>query len=138
MDVSPALAEFVSASTAGVVCVEIGFVPDFAMLISDHGGVPKVFYWLNNAKFANFPANRTVSLQGASTAFAPDNTGLMTVYNGAETIAADETANSTPKHVDAAGTPATAGRLTRRGLQIAAAAQVNSGRNILVAWRGQF
>ncbi len=127
-----AVVEFVSASTKGVVNVQLGFIPDAAILISDHGGTPIFYWWINNTKFTNFAA--TLSIKDAGTPARDTNT-VFSPYTGAEKISADQTANSAPKHVDRTGAFALAGRITQPGLAIAGAGQVNSGRNVLIAIR---
>lgn len=136
MERSMAICEFVSASTAGIVHVELGFVPDYVELISDHGGTPKVMKWLNTAKYPNFPASRTVQIVGGSTAFSADANTYIQPYAGGDRITSDETANTAGKHVKLDGSFALTGHMTRAGISIAAAAQVNSGRNIVLAFRG--
>lgn len=138
MERNPVIVEFVSASTAGIVNIQLGFVPDFAELIADHGGTPVVYKWVNNRKFANFPATRTVVQAGGSTAFSANSGSLITPYDGGERLAATQTADSAPKHINEMGVAASSGDMTKAGVSIAAAAQVNSGRNVLVAYRGNF
>ena len=134
---SPAVVEFVSASTAGIVYVELGFIPTSVQMITDHAGTPKVWEWLNNSNYAGFPAANTVSIQGASAAFAPDTNTLVAPYTGGDYIASAETANTAGKHVDRTGTASAAGRITAPGIKILAAAQVNSGRNFIKAFRAE-
>jgi hypothetical protein len=62
-------------------------------------------------------------------------TSGMTVYAGGDLIATTESADTAGKHVDLAGTAATAGHITAAGLAIPAALQGASGRNFLVALR---
>jgi hypothetical protein len=133
---SSATVEFVSASTAGIVYVELGFIPERVEFISDHAGTPKFMIWVNNTRFPNFPAANSVQIVGGSAAFAPDTNTLFAPYAGGDPITSAETANTAGKHVDRSGGPSAAGRITAPGVTIAAAAQVNSGRNVLIAYRG--
>jgi hypothetical protein len=130
-----AMIEFPSAATAGIVYAQIGWVPDYVELITDTGTVnAKSNRWVNNARFAGWPVNQTYVSSGGSTASVVDATTLISPYAGGETITAAETANTAGKHVDRAGAPAAAGTITAPGVRIAAAAQVNAGRNLLLAY----
>lgn len=130
------IVEFASASVAGVVNIQLGYVPDYVEFVSDHGGTPKVMKWLNPVKYPNFPASRTVQILGGTAVFAPDGTSMITAYTGYERLTADQTVNSAPKHIDREGVAGLNGRMTQAGITISAAAQVNSGRNIVFAYRG--
>ena len=37
-----AVVEFISASAAGIVYAELGFIPDAVIFVSDHAGTPKM------------------------------------------------------------------------------------------------
>jgi len=137
-----AFVEFISASTAGVVNVELGFIPDFAIGIFDHGGTnPNVRIWLNGSRtiHAGWAVALDLLITGSTGVITRDTTG-MAVFAGGTVIATVETANSDPKHVHrqagSAPTFAAAGRITQPGLSIPADHQVNSGRNLLWAIRG--
>ena len=128
--------DFVSATTASLVHVEIGFLPDEVQLIADYTGTPRNYRWFNPARFPGYLATDTLVLPGGSAANSVDTTTLIQVYPGAETVNVDETDNTAGKHVNRAGAAAPAGHLTSAGVTIAAAAQTNSGRNMLIALRG--
>ena len=130
-----AVVEFISASAAGIVYAELGFIPDAVIFVSDHAGTPKMMVWLNNSRFSGFPAANSAQILGGTAVFAPDTNTLFAPYAGGDTIAAAETANTAGKHVDRAGAPSVAGRITAPGVAIAAGAQVNSGRNVILAIR---
>lgn len=127
--------EFISASTAGIVNVELGFGPDFAILIADHGKTsPDIYIWFNNARWASWAAALALLITG-STGVVTRVTSGPTVFAGGNLIATAETANSSPKHVDLDGTAAAAGHVAAAGLAIPAALQTNSTRNMLLAGR---
>lgn len=128
------MVEFISASTAAVVNVELGFVPDFAILIANHGATnPDWFVWANVGQFPGWAAALTEKVTGSTGVITRDTTG-MSVYAGADTVAADETDNTAGKHVDKNGAASLAGHITAPGLTVPADHQANSGRNILFAF----
>ena len=129
-----AMIEFQSASTAGIVYAEVGFIPDYVELITDHGTASaKRNVWVNPARFPGWPTTQTLIMAGGSAASVVDTNTLISAYQGGDTVTAAETVNTAGKHVDRAGAPAAAGKVTSQGVAIAAAAQVNSGRNLLLA-----
>jgi hypothetical protein len=128
-------AQFTSASTAGIVDVELGFVPDGVIYIRDHGGTnPSIYLWFNNTAFSQWAAALSLLITG-STGVVTRVTSGITVYNGGETIATAETTASDPKHVNLEGTASAANRVTADGIAIPAALQTNSGANIVLAFR---
>jgi hypothetical protein len=130
-----AMAQFPSHSTAGIVNVMLGFEPDFAIFISNHGGTnPDVFVWANAAAVPDWVAALSLKITGSTGVITRDTTGI-TVYAGGDKIATTETAATAGKHVDEAGTPSVADAVTRSGLTIPADQQTNSGDNLLVAFR---
>jgi|SRR5581483_5026431 hypothetical protein len=133
MDV--AIVEFISASSAATVYVELGFVPDFAILIQNHGGTnPNLHYWLNNDKFSGWAAALSLLHTGATGVLTRNATGI-TKYAGNETIATNETDNTSGKHITRTGAAGVAGHVTAPGLTLPAGVQTNSGRNVLVAFK---
>jgi len=136
--------EFISASTAGIVHVELGFEPDFCVLFSDHGATnPNVYFWANGGTGKTFPgwaAALSLKLEGAATVsttartMVRDTTGIA-LYAGGDVIASAETANTAGKHIDLDGNPAAAAHVTAKGISIPADHQANSGRNLLLAFR---
>lgn len=130
-----ATVEFVSGTTAGIVYVELGFIPDSVRYVSDHKGAPIEYSWINGNRFPGMPVANTVKLPGAAVANAADATSLITVYPGGDYISVAETDNTAGKHVNRSGGASAAGRITSPGIAIAATAQVNSGRNFLRAER---
>lgn len=134
MDV--AVVEFISASTAGIVNVELGFVPDFAIYIHGHGGTnPNIYLWANYVKFPRWAEALALLITGSTGVVTRDTTSIA-AFAGGNKIATVETANSSPKHVDRDGTFAAAGHICAEGLAIPADHQTNSGANLLVAFRG--
>lgn len=131
-----AFVEFQSQATIGIVYVELGFIPDNALLVSDYAGVPTLKIWSNNTRYPGWPANTTASIVGASGAFAPDTTTIIAPYAGGDVVSANETTATAGKHVDRTGTAAQAGHITSQGVALSATHGVNSGRNLLIAFRG--
>jgi len=131
-----AMVEFISASTAGIVNVELGFVPNFAIFIQNHGGTnPNMWFWSNMGSWATAQSIKLLGdTSGGSDALTLDTSGI-TAFAGGNEIADAETANSSPKHVDRDGTFAAAGHVAAPGLAIPADHQTNSGRNLLIALR---
>ena len=133
-----AVVEFISASTAGIVYAELGFIPDFAILIQDHGGTnPNIRIWARGGTgktFPLWPAALGLLITG-STGVITRDTASIAEYAGGDTIASAETANTDGKHVTRDGAPGVAGHITAPGVSIPAAEQTNSGRNLLLAWR---
>lgn len=132
--------EFISASTAGVVYVEAGFIPDAALLISDHGGTsPNVFFWCRGGTgktYPGWPAALALKCTGSTGVITRDTTG-MAEYAGGDVIASTETANTDGKHIDLDGNFAVAGHETSPGISIPADHQTNSGRNLLLLFRDE-
>jgi hypothetical protein len=136
------IVEFISASTAGIVRVSLGWEPDFAILIQAHAATnPNIYLWANS-KYAGsgitagsgWPAALSLLITGTTGVVTRDTTGI-TVWAGGTTIASVETNNSSPKHIDDAGVFAAAGTVTKCGLAIPADHQTNSGRNLLVCFK---
>lgn len=131
-----ALANFTSHSTARIVHVELGFVPDFAIVIDDLDGTnPNIRFWGNVGALPSWTAALALLLTGSSGIVTRDTTGIA-VYEGGDSIATTETVASAPTHVNRAGTPATAGHVTAAGLTIPIDNQTNSGVNVVIAFRG--
>ena len=137
-----AMMEFISASTAAIVNLEIGFVPDFVIGIFDHGGTSaNIRLWANGSRtiHAGWAVALDLLITGTTGVITRDTTGI-TVYAGGDVIATTETANTDGKHVHrsagVAPTFATAGWITKPGITIPADHQVNSGRNLVLAFRG--
>lgn len=132
--------EFISASTAGVVNVMLGFHPDGAVLVTDHGGTNPDFFLWNNPKYdgsgdtVGWAVALSLKLTGSTGVVTRDTTGI-TLFNGGTTIASAETDNSAPKHIDYLGNPAAANDVTKDGIAIPIDHQVNSGRNMLYVWK---
>jgi len=136
------IVEFISASTAGIVNVELGFEPDFAILIQAHAATnPNLYLWANSkyagssvAAGSGWPALLSLLITGSTGVVTRDTTGIG-VYAGGDTVASDETNNTAGKHIDLAGDPASSGHVTAPGLSIPADHQTNSGRNLLLAFK---
>lgn len=133
---SPTIAQFVSkSSSAGIVNVELGFVPDFIIGIFDIDGTnPNLRVWANDEKFSAWTAALSLLVTGSTGVITRDTTGI-DAYDGNETIAATETVDTAGKHVDLGGTAASAGHVTSPGIAIPADHQTASGKNLIIAFR---
>ena len=130
-----AIAQFTSASTAGIVNVELGFKPDFCIFIADIGATnPNINVWANNASVSSWAAALALLITGSTGVVTLDAASLA-IYAGGDTIASAQTVNSSPKHVDLYGTAAAAGRITSEGIAIPADHQGNSKPCILIAFQ---
>ena len=132
-------AQFVSKTgAAGVVDVELGFIPDVAILIAGvDQAAPNFYWWFKGGVGKTFPlvaAAQSILIPGAGTAIVRDATGI-DEYAGGETIAVSETTNSDPKHVTLQGVAAAAAHATAPGLQIPADHQTAGAVNVLLAIR---
>lgn len=149
MDAQLMIASFTSkASSAGVVRVGFGFVPDFVILLSNIRGTnPNVYLWANNSEFSLWDVAQSLLITGSSGIITQDATGI-TAYDpeGARAINATtlldeaQTANSDPKNVDLDGTAAAAGAYFKAGISIPADHQTASdggdaGHNLVLAFR---
>jgi len=132
--------EFISASTAGIVRVELGFEPDWCIFAQAHGATnPNIYLWFNSkykgsGDTEGWPAGLSLLLTGSSGVVTRDTSGI-TVFAGGTKISSAETDNSSPKHIDVAGNPAGANHVTAAGVVIPTDHQTNSGRNVLVAFK---
>jgi len=132
-----AAVEFVTSNPIGDTYVELGFKPSVCVLFADWTVAAKVSWWLNNARFPNFPITNILSTPGGAGVNAVDANTLISVYAGGDTVVADETANTAGKHIDRTGAPSKAGHVTSEGVLIKGAALTATagGRNILIALR---
>ena len=152
-----AFAQFTSkASSAGVVNVMLGFVPDFAILLADIGGTnPNIYFWANHSTLDKWDVAQSLLLTGSSGIVTQDASGIA-VYAGGDAYPAGASQNDDPKYVvwtgaletvttagdDTVG-PTTTGTplpmkappLTRPGLAIPADHQAASGDNLLICFR---
>lgn len=135
------LAQFPSkATSAGVVNVMLGFVPDFAILISAIGATsPDIFIWANNDIVSAWAVALALKLTGTTGVVTRDTTGIA-AYAGGDRVTTTETADTDGKHVDQDGdfitVPAgSQGVLTSPGLAIPADAQTAGDANLLIAFR---
>jgi len=132
-----ATVEFVTSNPLGDTYVELGFKPVACILFADYTAAAKVSWWINNARFPNFPVTNIVTTPGGAGVNAVDANTLIAVYAGGDTVTADETANTAGKHIDRTGAPAKAGHVTSEGVIIKGAALTATagGRNFLLAMR---
>lgn len=129
--------QFTSASTKGDVYLGLGFIPDFAIVLNDVGTAPTVDIFLGTvaaslmgAKHIHIAANGTITLEG-------DAADTIVAYAGgdkmSETVA--QVATDDPKYVDPSGALYGLGKYTAAGLWISDEYQVNSGKNIVIAFQ---
>ena len=135
--VGPAIVEFVSHSTAGVVDVSLGFKPSFCILISNHAAATfDTYLWVNNARFSNWAAALSLKINGDASAVTTErDTSGIVAYDGGDSIttalAGQENIGRDGVAFDGSSTPV----ITTEGVTIPADHQVNSGRNVLIAFR---
>lgn len=131
-----AIAQFTSkSSSAGVVNVEFGFAPDFAIMFADIDGTnPNILFWGNAAELSLWTTALSLLLTGSSGIVTRDTSGIA-LYAGGDAVASAETVNTDGKHVTEDGTAAAAGHITAAGLAIPADHQVASGKNVVLAFR---
>jgi len=128
-----AVAQFTSASTAAVASISLGFKPDFAIFIQDHGGTnPNVRLWANNAKFDEWAAALALLVTGSTGAITRD-TASLTVYDGGDVVTSTDVTNK--KYWKPSGDLYAAGDTTGAGITVPAGDQTNSGANLLIAFR---
>lgn len=133
-----AIAQFTSASTAGVVNVQLGFKPDFCIFIADLAGTnPNINIWGNAETVPSWTAALALLITG-STGVVTRDTASLNTYDGGDVIASAETVNSAPKHVDLYGTAAAAGAVTSEGISIPADHQGNSKVCMLFAFGADY
>lgn len=130
-----AIAQFTSSGTAAVAVVELGFVPDAVILVSDDQGTnPNMRLWVNPSKFAMAAAGADDSiLDTGSTGVLTLDTASIAAYTGGDTVSATDVTNR--KYFDRQGNVQAAGHIASEGVSIPAGDQVNSGKNYLIAFR---
>ena len=96
-----AFAQFTSkSSSAGVVNVMLGFVPDFAILFVDIDGTnPLIYFWANSATLSLWSTALSILDTGSSGILTRDTTGI-TVYAGGDDYPDGASQNDNPKYVD--------------------------------------
>jgi hypothetical protein len=138
------------ASSAGVVNVMLGFIPDFAIFISGFDQTnPDVYLWANGSatagefgKFALWGSERHLKITGSTGVITVVTTAsqVLDLFAGGTTVSTAETTNSDPKHVNEQGTELTAASsttpiITKQGMRIPSQIQTASAKNLLLAWR---
>lgn len=139
MNTQVAGAQFVSkTSSAGIVNVELGFIPDFVMLFAGYDQAnPNIYFWAKGGTGKTFPqytAALSLLVTGTTGVVTRDVSGI-DEYAGGETIAAAETDNTAGKHVNRAGVAAGAGHVTAPGITVPVDHQTASAFNLVLAWR---
>lgn len=122
-------AQFTSSSTARDTYVMLGFVPDFALVITDYGNgkLNDLHWWGNHASLSQWGATLALLQLGSTGVMTGVANSDITAYAGGDHILLDpsgltsnrfvngvdttedgpETVDSNPKHVDQNGAPVT-------------------------------
>lgn len=134
-----AIAQFTSTSTAAIVSISLGFVPDFAIVVQDAQGTnPLMRFWVNRANFNQWQAGAddtillTGDTSGGTDALTLD-TASISAYTGGDVVSATDVTNR--RYAKRDGSLYAANDITGAGLTIPAGDQTNSGKNFIFAWR---
>lgn len=153
------MAQFTAGATARRTLLQLGFVPDAAIVFAAHTATnPNILFWFNKGG-QTLPANMQVP-DGADSfgTLAPSvlsqwldaddhllltgSTGVVTrvttgiaAYFGGEEITADESISSNPQHPYSDGTFPKSGARTMAGLELPAAILTNDALYIVIAFR---
>jgi len=131
-------AQFTSKATAADCYVVLGFVPVSAEIVIDIDGStpsPWVLRWFNESKLTNWTAAVALKQQNVVDNATTGNSSQAKVAALVDKHAGGSTADGTTSYVDRTGAALTSGKVTGPGLLIKAAAQVNSGKNLIKAYR---
>lgn len=149
------MAQFTAGGTARRTLLQLGFIPDAVIVIANHGGTnPDILVWANKGgqtidaalQIAGGPttlpdvlsqwldADDHLLITGSTGVVTRVTTGIK-IYQGGETIAADETVSSNPVHPFAKGNFPKAGCVTAAGIELPAAILTNSAKYIVLAFR---
>lgn len=143
MDIS--LAQFTSkTSSAGVVNVMLGYVPDLAIFISGYDQTnPDIYIFANAAKLTEWGDERHIKMLGSTGVLTVVTTSgqVLDAYDGGDVRTTAQTTNSDPKDVNRAGVAATgAGTdtpvITSPGIRVPSQIQTAGAKNLLIALRG--
>lgn len=127
-------AQFTSKATAAVAVVELGFIPAFARIYIDVDGTnSNVLEWANITDFTQWPVAAHVLITTGSTGVRTKSTSGPTAYEGNDTVTSTDVTNE--KYHDRDGSIRAAGAVTKAGISIPAALQVNGGKNFIEAYR---
>lgn len=131
-----AIAQFTAkTSSAGIVNVELGFIPDYVRLITEVAGTaPDRYDWCNNDTVPAWAVAQGILDDGADGVTEQDSTSI-TKYAGGDIITADETTDTAGKHVNLRGLAASAGHVTAPGITIPADNQVAGAKHVVLAWQ---
>ena len=155
MNTGFAMAQFTAGSTARQTQLQLGFVPDFVLVLALHSATnPNILIWCNKGGQSvpaaqlitggptTFPSILSQWLDADDHLLLTGSTGVVTrvttgikAYFGGERVAADETINSNPVHPFTNGTFPKAGCITAPGIELPAAILANDGLYIVLAWR---
>ena len=131
-----AVAQFVAkTSSAGIVNVELGFVPDVALIFQDvdlGAAATNQRLWVNPDRASIWTAAKSLLTTGTTGVVSNDDASV-TVYAGGDTIAADETTDTAGKHVNLRGLAASAGHITAPGITIPAGDQTAGAKHLVIA-----
>lgn len=132
----PSIAQFTAGSTERLTHLQLGFIPDFALVIGPHTATnPSMRWWFNKANLSQWAADDQHLLTTGSSGNITQVSSGIRGYEGGDVLTEDETINSNPVHPFSDGRFAKAGGTTLAGLTIPAASLVANGKYIVVAWR---
>lgn len=129
------MAQFTSSGTAAEANIQLGFVPDAVLLITDTQGTnPNARIWMNTSNFSMWQAGAddTILITGSTGVFTVD-TASIAAYAGGDTVTSTDVTNR--KYFNRQGTVTAAAQVTQAGITIPAGDQTNSGKNVLWAFR---
>lgn len=129
------MAQWTSSGTAADAKIQLGFVPDYVIVVNDCQGTnPNMRFWLNPGNFSMAAAGADDSiLDTGSTGVLTLDTASVAAYTGGDTVTATDVTNRL--YFDEQGNVTAAGKITQAGILSPAGDQVNSGKNYLIAFR---
>jgi hypothetical protein len=138
--------EFQSKATLGIVRLELGYVPDFVIFLSDHGDIGTntmdLRFWANVRKYPGWPAGRSWLVDEAAGSPNADEVATgMTVWAGGEIPSNQETADGyhyvaiNGSEVTRNYSGSTPPPPSPAGIELAVSVQTASARCLIVAMR---
>lgn len=127
---------FTSESTARITTLLLGYIPDYVVMISDHGDTsPDRFEWFNTLKYSGWTTALSLLTTGTTGVVTRDTTGI-TAFTGGQASSSEETADNYIYYdADSTAVTVTAGLPLQPGIRIPADHQANSGKNVVVCFR---
>lgn len=128
------ISQFTSSASAAVASISMGFIPTSVLAQLDVAGTnPKQLTWYNRAHITQWPVAANNILNTGSSGVLTVVTNGISAYAGGDVVTSADVAAR--KYFKSDGTLYAAGDTTGPGITIAAANQVNSGINIIEAYR---